>query len=210
MTNAPHINEAVNFLDKFSPATLRRLQQELPQLGEAATLGGLASVHTDPSDLTARAKFSQGTLPEVNAICDQGIGHTQQQLKRAKQLTLFGSLTAAVGSASVVTSLAASHPAIGLVSGGISLAGSLATLLATTYTKLPNSEGSVSEVYQSLMSLKVEARLLEEDLRYWLGATTKAEREAILADLINKTNDFLRKAYELTSKLELTVLPNKS
>jgi hypothetical protein len=136
--NAPPINEAVNFLNKFSPAALEKLKETLPpEIRPLLKPGGLAG-RTDPL-LEPRVRVCLEALGEVIPRCDEGIRVSGARLRRARKMSLAAGIAAMVGSSSVLATLAVQSVVLTAISGMIALAGSVLALVAD-FTTRPDHE----------------------------------------------------------------------
>lgn len=199
-SSAP-INEGVNLLDDYRPETLARLQAEYPDLGPHLRPGGLAGPAAPL--VLARARVCLEILQETEGLCDRGIANAQSRLRTQSRLNVLGSAIATAGSASVVTSLSASYEAVAMISGVVSLAGSIGTLFAQHLGKVRDEGTSLYEAYRKIVELKAQARLLALDLRARLEYDPQTEDEKTIADLVGQGNAFFLEVSRWLALLEV-------
>jgi hypothetical protein len=206
--NAPPINEAVNFLHKFSPASLEKLKQTLPaEILPLLKAGGLAG-RTDPL-LEPRARVCLAALEEVMPRCDEGIKASGARLRRARRLSLAAGVAAMVGSSSVLATLGAGSNVLGAgtnilaaVSGVIALVGSVLAFVAE-FTTRPDHEAkkTVFDTYMLLSRSRYRAEQLRGELSTHIDAGISAKREDAVAGLIGEANALCLNVIDLRASL---------
>jgi hypothetical protein len=186
--NAPPINEAVNFLHKFSPSAIDELKQSLPpEFQPLLKPGGLAG-RADPL-LEPRAKVCLAALKEVILRCDQGVKAGGLRLKRARRMSLAAGIAAMVGSSSVLATLAAKLMILTLVSGVIALAGSVLAFVADFTTRLdPEAKKTVFDTYMQLSRSRFRAIQLSGELSVYVDAGITQKREEAVMTLVGESN----------------------
>lgn len=186
--NAPPINEAVNFLFKFNPASLEKLKQTLPpEIQPLLKPGGLLG-RTDPL-LDPRTRICLTALEEVIPRCDEGIQVGGTRLRRARRMSLTAGIAAMVGSSSVLATLVAQSIILTAVSGGIALAGSVLAFVADFTTRPDHgSKKTVFDSYMELSRCRYRAEQLRGELSVHLDVGITQKREDTVVQLIGEAN----------------------
>jgi hypothetical protein len=202
VTSPAPINEAVALLDRFAPSTLLKLRDELPELGRHLEAGGVAG----PADplIISRARASIAALKELDVLCVNAVKVGERRLKIQKRFVLFGGITAAVASASVIASLSAKYASVAFAGAVFSLAGSLATLISEHVGKLPTDSMSLFDAYRELTVMRGDSRILLMQLATEIDNEPQDRDETELANLVGSCNQLCRRAYELFAILELS------
>jgi hypothetical protein len=199
--NAPPINEAVNFLYKFSPAALEKLKQTLPpEMHPLLKPGGLAG-KTDPL-LEPRTRVCLTALGEVIPRCEEGIQVSGTRLRRARRMSLAAGIAAMVGSSSVLATLAAQSIVLTAVSGAIALAGSVLAFVADFIIR-PDHEAkkTIFDTYMQLSRSRYRAEQLRGELAVHLEAGITQKREDAVVRLIGEANALCLSVNELRPTL---------
>jgi hypothetical protein len=96
----------------------------------------------------------------------------------------------------VLTTISVNSARWTLVSGGIALLGSLATVIAEYAVKLPqDSKSSLFETYAWLVEARFEAGQMKGELSLLIEAGESEDHEVELVDLIGKSNVLCREAH---------------
>ena len=199
--NAPPINEAVNFLHKFSPASLETLKASLPaEIHPLLKPGGLAG-RTDPL-LVPRIRICLAAIEEVIPRCEEGVRASGTRLRRARRMSLAAGIAAMVGSSSVLATLAAQSVVLTAVSGVIALAGSVLAFVAD-FTTRPDHEAkkTVFDTFMQLSRSRYRAEQLRGELTVHLEVGIASKREEAVAQLIGEANALCLGVDELRATL---------
>jgi len=177
----PDIDEIVAFLDKNDPGQLAALASENPQYSKILKVGHKAGPGS-ADELAVRRVVAQRGLKRAAHLCEQQITVTRSRLRSASTAQLVGQLAAAIGSASVFTTLALSFPKMSsYVAASISLAGALFGLIAQ-HLRLALGGGNLLEVYKTLIECRADAAQLSDTL------DVTAATDSTIPDLVQKTN----------------------
>ena len=177
----PDIDEIVAFLDRNDPRQLAELASANPQYSKILKVGHKAGPGS-ADELNVRRSVALRGLKRAASLCEQQITATRSRLRSASTAQLVGQLAAAIGSASVFTTLALSFPKTSsYVAASISLAGALFGLVAQ-HLRSALGGGNLLEVYKTLIECRADASQLGDALE------TASAADPMIGDLVQKTN----------------------
>jgi hypothetical protein len=148
-----------------------------------------------PSDplLIPRAKVCIAALEEAADLCDTRIGVARLRLKNAGRWRMIGEVVAAIGSISVLGTLAAKWGVGAVLSAVVALVGSFSSLCTKwALETIDSSQGTMSERYTRLIAFRYDARRLRVEIGMQAENFGPHTDEAALAKLIGDANALCR------------------
>jgi hypothetical protein len=183
----PPIDEAVGLLERHNSQFLIKLRRDLPEL-ESELRPGIIAGTTSPR-VIERANVHVEALKTALDRCQHSITRARTRLVRGRRFKLAGSVSAAIGSAGVISSLPTTIPGATLVSGCVALAGSVASLLSEHFERLgTKASGSLIDLYLKFVDSRFTAESLLADLQVALSEKAEEMDEKTIVNLCKSSN----------------------
>lgn len=189
----PLVDEIVGLLATRAPERLEALKRQYPEQREILESGQIAGV----TDVQTRI-MAETALAGVNTAIEVGEGaitRARTNLKRVKAGWLWGQVLAAVGGASVITTLAAEYQILTYVGGVVSLAASVVPIVGQYYSSGLRASDDLFEAYKTLVGCCLEGEEIERTLGPWVRGGFEGEFDANSAIL--RANTLARKIKEI-------------
>ncbi len=163
----PQINEAINFLAKNRPSSLRELSGALPDLEDRGLLkpGRILGKEDSPQLLRSLADAMVRSLTGQIESLDAQLPRVKRSIKMRRIVRLVGEVGAVAGSASVVSFLAAELVEGSLVSGIIALIASLSAVLVDFFGQSDDPDVGLQQLYFELAATRVRSQQIVTQLR---------------------------------------------
>lgn len=202
--NATEINEIIGLLAYANPESLERLRQQFPQhidtLEPGITLGTeINATNANADEALVRGLACQAGLQTVIFKCDELIPTLKRKLKTLGNLQLSSQIIIGVSGASVVSQIGVTAPAFMLLTGYLSLIGSLTTLFVQYKSGLVNNnQQSLFNLYDKLVDYRLDAeqQLFEVNIAIQVLKENNFERLFSVLAKANQTCLDIRKILE--------------
>jgi hypothetical protein len=200
-----NINEVIGYLELADPNALETLRTEFPEydsiLQQGITLGDDKTLYSNPNEALVRGVACKTGLESVLKKCDELLPLLKRRLKTLGNVQLGSQIMIGISGASLLTQLVNTLPSITVITGMLTLLGSILTLFVQhkSGTILNNSQ-SIFSFYDKLVDNKFEAeqQLLEIDLALQAYKNDNPDRLVIV---VNKSNQICLDIRKIIEKI---------
>ena len=199
------INEVIGFLETVDPQCLNDLRERYPAydrlLQQGTKLGHSSGLFADPNEALVRGMACKAGLERVILICEDKLPQLKRKLKSLGNIQFGSQVVVGLGGASLLSQLGTSLPSVQILTGILTLLGSLLTLFVQHKSgTILNNNQSIFGFYEKLVDNKLEAehQLLEIDLALQAYRDDKPDR---LVAVVNTSNQICLDIRKILEKL---------
>jgi hypothetical protein len=185
MTRQPKIDEIVAFLEKNAPNSIEKIRDSNPSFKSILKSGEVLGNSTDTEELKVRANVCLTATDAAIKICNDQLVKLKSRLKGSQKIGLWGQIVTTIGSASVITTLAAKLPEMAYVGGGLGLAGALVPIIIEQRNKGLDKNKQLDETYTDLIKFKLEAERNAQELNFFVNNNFNVDG---ISSVINRCN----------------------
>ncbi len=182
----PPVNEIVNLLSRFAPATLEELRRDYPAQQELLRIGITAGARKEDPELRVRTAVAIKGLGEAVKICERELPRIQGKLEVSRKWILYGHIFAVVGGASIFGTISQTSLIGSYVAATITLLGSLASTYGQYLSEaVLGRSGKITDNYRVLVEALAQARQTLSTLRELVKAEIASK---YVAELVRDAN----------------------
>jgi len=197
MKKQPKINEMVALIEAIQPKTINDIRNENPGFSDILKSGVSLGDSDQADELKVRARVCSAGLESILKVCSEELVKLKSKLKFSQKIQFAGQILSAIGSASVIISLAKSiKMEYTLISGVIGLVGSIIPLVVDFKNKGLDKNKKLDEIYTDLNQMQIEAKANLNELTFY---TVNGFNEDGIREVINKSNQLAAKISILLS-----------
>ncbi|MCL2118888.1 MAG: hypothetical protein FWH27_10730 [Planctomycetaceae bacterium] len=196
----PQINESVNFLFKYNPDSLARLEEVLPSEMRLYLKPGGALGEDDDPFLEPRLKVSIKALETIIPTCESALSIGKSQIQKARRIKLIAGITTIVGSSAILATLAANSVLMATICGFVTLTGAIFTFASDF---IMNSDFvPMKDKFENYLKLPLyifDAKQILNELLFYCDCDNKliSQNSTRIEELISKTNDLAFKVIKI-------------